>query len=568
MKTPIAGERRQRAATFFEVEADPRWRIWALFGLLVVVVWACLAPLSLLLTMLLHLRQAGSVFSTAYWAYPTLGSTSWLHILVETIGMTAVLGLLIAAAAWLATRLRARVRLLRALGATPLEPDDAYHQRFANVVDELRIAAGLTRVDPVVVRALTVNAFSCGDRQWAHVGVTEGALSRLTRQQLQAVVAHEVAHVASRDCRVATRACLLFLGVRRVAETHHRGATIAALAGYLAICFAALVPLEPVQIGLFWGLAALLAWTAVWASFWMAAAGAAVVDLALSRQREFAADAAAVHFTSDPASLAEALLVIEWQRDAPTGVPPVLAPLYLAPVSTTHRTDWRRWFETHPPLSERIARLQLLAQQQGQSLWRRRVDVERRVKAREHAVPAHVAPGRAGRLAAAPIEAALCPRCGGLLHKLTYEGSAVVECTVCAGVGATTPQVQAVLVRRDWGFTPEQLRLADLIARNLEWPPQAPSAGGGRLPANLPWSIERAEPGICPLCEAPMRRAPWSLAYPLPTDFCDACDLHWFDRDELEVLQLLVERQTDLQDDGDTARACGVAPTPAAPREA
>ncbi len=559
MNATTAGERRPRPTTFFEVEADARWRIWALFGLLVVVVWACLAPLSLLLTMLLHLHQAGSVFSTAYWAYPTLGSTSWLHILVETVAMTVALGLGIAAASWLATQVRARARLLKAARAGPLDPDDTYHQRFANVADELRIAAGLACVEPVVVRALTVNAFSFADPRGACVGVTEGALSRLTRQQLQAVVAHEVAHVASRDCRVATRACLLFLGVRRIAEVHGKGSTIAALAGYLAICFAALVPLEPVQIGLFWGLAALLVWTAVWLSFWMAAAGASVVDLALSREREFAADAAAVHFTADPASLAEALLVIEWQKGGASDVPPVLGPLYLAPVSASHHTDWRRWFETHPPLSERVGRLQLLAQEQGQPLWQRRVDVERRLKAREHAVPARVAPGRAGRLAAAPVEAAVCPRCGGLLHKLAYEGSAIVECAVCAGVGATTPQVQAILVRRDWGFTPEQLRLADLIERHLEWPPPQDGSGAERLPLNLPWGVEGVEPSNCPLCEAPMRRTPWSLAYPLPTEFCGACDLHWFDRDELEVLQILVERRTDEPQDG--------SPSPASPQD-
>jgi Zn-dependent protease with chaperone function/Zn-finger nucleic acid-binding protein len=546
MGATTRGDARQRATTFFEVERDARWRIWALFGLLVVVVWVCLAPLSLLLTMLLHLQQRASVLSTGYWAYPSLGSTSWLLILAETLGVTIALGLVIAAVAWLATQLGARTRLLRTLRAAPLDPHDTYHQRFANVVDELRIAAGLARLDPVVVRTLTVNAFSIIDSRGACVGVTEGALSRLSRPQLQAAVAHEVAHVASRDCLVATRACLLFLGVRRIAEAHGRGATIAALAGYLAICFAALVPLAPVQIGIFWGLVALLVWTAVWLSFWMAAAGASVVDLALSRQREFAADAAAVHFTADPASLAEALLVIEWQRAAVSAVPRVLAPLLLAAEGVEHRADWRRWFETHPPLPERIGRLQVLAQQQGQSLWMRRVEVERRVKAREHAVPARDAPGRAGRLAAAAADAAVCPRCGGLLHKLVYEGSAIVECTVCAGVGATTPQVEAILVRRDWGFTPEQVRLADLIERYARTaPPQAGAVGAGLgLPDNLPWGFEEVEPSCCPLCETPMRRAPWSLAYPLPSDFCGACDLHWFDRDELEVLQILVERQT------------------------
>ena len=549
MSSTVADERSARATTFFAVERDARWRIWALFGLLVLVVWVCLVPLSALLTLLLHVRQRGSVFSTAYWAYPSLGSTSWLHVLVETLAVTVALGLLIAAVAWLSTQVGARPRLLRALSAAPLDAHDTYHQRLANVVDELRIAAGLSRLDPAVVRTLTVNAFSFSDRRGACVGVTEGALTRLSRQQLQAVVAHEVAHVASRDCLVATRACLLFLGVRRVAETHGRAATIATAAGYLAICLAALVPLAPVQIGLFWSLVALLVWTAVWLSFWMAVAGASVVDLAISRQREFAADAAAVHFTADPASLAEALLVVEWQRPSASSMHRVLAPLFLAPEGVEHRSGWRRYFETHPPLPERIGRLQLLAQQQGQTLWARRVEVERRVKAREHAVPARVAPGRAGRLAAAPDEAAVCPRCGGLLRGLLYEGSAIVECTVCAGTGATTPQVEAILVRRDWGFTPEQSRMADLIARSLAWPSRPGEDGGdaaaGRPPLNLPWEAKRGETSACPFCDAPMRRAPWSLAYPLPTDFCAACDLHWFERDELEVLQILVERQTD-----------------------
>jgi hypothetical protein len=116
---------------------------------------------------------------------------------------------------------------------------------------------------------------------------------------------------------------------------------------------------------------------------------------------------------------------------------------------------------------------------------------------------------------------------------------------VCGGVGVGTPQVETILVRRDWGFTPEQARLADLIERHAQTAPRpaGSAADARRLPDNLPWGFDD-EPSRCPLCDAPMRRAPWSLAYPLPTDFCGACDLHWFDRDELEVLQILVERQT------------------------
>jgi len=548
-----AGDRRRRATTLFEVEADARWRIWALFGLLVLVVWACLTPLSVLLAMLLHVEQRGSVFSSAYWAYPSFGPVSVLRFLGEVVGLTVALGLVIAAVAWFATRLHARARLLKALRATALDPDDTYHHRLANIVDEMRIAAGLAQLDTVVVRALTVNAVSFTDpRGPACIGVTEGALSRLSRPQLEAVVAHEVAHVASRDCVVATRACLLFLGVRRIADAYGRVATVAIFAGYVGICFATLMPLPQVQIGAYWCGVTLLVWTAVWLSFWIATAGASVVDVALSRQREYAADAAAARFTSDPASLAEALMMIEWHQAAAPVIPRVLAPLAIASVGVEHRSDWRRWFETHPPLASRIVRLRALAREQGQSLWERRVEVERRVKAREHAVPAHALPGRAGRLAAAADDAAVCPRCAGTLHALVYEGSAIIECTVCGGVGATSPQVNAILVRRDWGFTPEQLRIADVIERYhgaaLQ---QAGSAGGGlaggrrRLPLNLPWAVEGVEASSCPLCEGPMQRAPWSLAYPLPTDYCGGCDLHWFDRDELEVLQILVERQTE-----------------------
>jgi len=584
--TLTGGARPQPATTLFEVERDARWRIWALFGLLVVSVWVCLAPLSLLLAALLHIRQRGSVFSTAYWAYPSLGSATVLEIFVEAAALAVTLGLVVAAVAWLATRINARARLVKALGAATLDPDDTYHHRLDNVVDELRIAAGLTRLDRVVVPALTVNAVSfAGARGPACVGVTEGALSRLSRPQLQAVVAHEVAHVASRDCVVATRACLLFLGVRRIADAYGKLATIAMLAGYVAVCFVALVPLKPVQTGLFWALMAVIAWTAVWLSFWIAIAGASVVQLALSRQREYAADAAAVRFTGDPASLAEALQMVEWQQSGVSTIPPGLASLCIAPAGVGHDFGWRSWFESHPPLAERIARLQALAHQQGQSLWERRIEVERRLKAREHVVPARVglrgaadraapdgvvpdraapgravpgravpgravpgrvAPGRAARLAAAADGEAVCPCCAGRLHRLVYEGSSIIECTVCGGVGATTPQVESILARRDWGFTPDQERTADLIERyDAISPSQTWLTGGRRLPPlPLPWTHQRAETSCCPLCEAPMRRAPWSLAYPLPTDYCGGCDLHWFDRDEIEVLQILVERRT------------------------
>jgi len=534
--------------TFFQVEQDARWRIWALFGLLVLVVWACLIPLSVLLVILLHLEQRGSSFSILYWAYPGIGSVSSAQALGEFINMTVVLSLVVAAVAWLASQIDARERLLKSLRAMPLDPVDTYHHRLANIVDELRIAAGLSQLDTAVVRTLSVNAVSfAGPRGPACIGVTEGALSRLSRPQLQAVVAHEIAHVASHDCVVATRASLLFLGVRRIADAYGRGMTIAMVVGFMVLGFAALFPFATAMISAFWCGVAMLVWTAVWLSFWIASAGGSVVDLALSRQREYAADAAAVHYTSDPASLAEALQMMQWQQGTASTIPRGLAALAIGSVDDEPISKWQRRFATHPPITTRIERLQALAQKQGQTLWEQRIEVERRVEAREHAVPARAALGRADRLAAAAAGAALCPRCGGTLHELVYEGSSITECPICAGVGATTPQVEAIIARRDWGFTPEQERMAGMIERMLgtgQWP-----AGGAdgtrRATLTLPWAAAETGACNCPLCDLKMRRAPWNLAYPLPTDYCGGCDLHWFDRDELEVLQILIERQTN-----------------------
>jgi Zn-dependent protease with chaperone function/Zn-finger nucleic acid-binding protein len=566
-------------ASFLQTEREVRTRVRRLFGLLVLAVCACLVPLCVLLALLLHTEQRSSTFSIAYWAYPGLGEVGAAELLGQIAALVAALGLFITCITWLDSRTRGRARLRKVLRASPPDAADTYHRRLLNVVDELRMAVGLPQVDTVVIPALSVNALSFADPLGAAcVGVSEGALARLSRPQLQAVVAHEMAHVASRDCVVATRASLLFLGVQRVADTFGRGIMVAMLAGYAAICFASLMPVAPVQIGVYWGVVGLLVWTAVWLSFWIATCGGSVVRLALSRQREWAADAGAVRLTSDPASLAEALQVMEWQRGAVPAIPRGLSALSIAPVGGVQVTGWRSWFETHPPLADRITRLTDLAGQRGQTLWERRTEVLRRVEAREHAVPARPGRGGTGELvsvragaAGATVKAAAalagvadrsavgvavsdpaaapCPRCGGALHKMVYEGTPIVECPACGGVGATTPQVEAIIARRDWGFTPQQERIADVIERHDGIVRRAAATGAAvdaarrRPPLSLPWPAQRPEPSRCPFCGEPMRRAPWSLAYPLPTDSCGACDLHWFEHDELEVLQILLERQ-------------------------
>ena len=112
---------------------------------------------------------------------------------------------------WYVARIGARQRLLRAMHCRPLAAHDRYHQRLANIVDEMRIASGSPRIECVTVSTLGMNAFAFSDLHGAGViGVTEGALARLSRPQLQAVVAHEFAHILSGAVVTATVSCMLF----------------------------------------------------------------------------------------------------------------------------------------------------------------------------------------------------------------------------------------------------------------------------------------------------------------------------------------------------------------------
>ena len=95
--------------------------------------------------------------------------------------------------------------------ARALDPDDRFHQRLADIVEEMRIATGGPPVRCLTVPTQAMNAFAFSDLHGgACIGVTEGALSRLSRAQVEAVVAHEFGHVMSGDYVTVTSACLLF----------------------------------------------------------------------------------------------------------------------------------------------------------------------------------------------------------------------------------------------------------------------------------------------------------------------------------------------------------------------
>jgi len=238
----------------------------------------------------------------------------------------------------------------RSLGGTRVSEagNDSSRLKLLNVVEELAISTGI-RPPPVFI--LTdepgINAFAAGlDAKDAVIGVTQGAVDRLKRQQLQGIIAHEFSHIVNGDMRLNIQ----ILGI---------------LTGVQAITFAARFLLgialpasgkgsgggHPLGMVL-----ALLFGAALWPIGQIGSLFAMLIHLAVNRQREFLADASAVQFTRDPHGLCEALTIL---LDDETGSRMVgsgaqlASHMFFAPSGGA----WQRLFATHPPLEERIRRL-------------------------------------------------------------------------------------------------------------------------------------------------------------------------------------------------------------------
>ncbi|MBI3305219.1 M48 family metallopeptidase [Candidatus Parcubacteria bacterium] len=216
------------------------------------------------------------------------------------------------------------------------------HEELFRIVENLVIAAGLPMPKLYIIESAASNAFATGrNPEHAAVAVTRGLLERLNRQELEGVLSHELAHIGNRDMLVATIAVIL-------------AGFIAILADFfLRISFYGGGRRESREGG-----NALMALAIVAAI--LAPIAATLLRLAISRKREFLADASGALLTRNPEALASALVKISTDSD----------PLETARVQTAHlfiddpfknRHGKTRWFiklfMTHPPIEERIRAL-------------------------------------------------------------------------------------------------------------------------------------------------------------------------------------------------------------------
>jgi len=247
--------------------------------------------------------------------------------------------------------------ILTMAGAIPLAgPDDPV---LFNVVDEMRIAAGLPMPRVYIINDSALNAFATGrDPQHAAIAVTRGLRERLTRDQLQGVIAHEMAHIRHYDIRfamlMATMVGLIVFACDAFLRIAFRGG--AAVRG-AARAGGRRGGKDRGGVG---GLAILMLVLAVILSI-VAPLLARMIQFAYSRRREYLADAGAVELTRNPQGLAEALAVIADDPDplvdtANRGTAHMYIVNPLRAMARSHQT-LDTVFSSHPPIQKRIARL-------------------------------------------------------------------------------------------------------------------------------------------------------------------------------------------------------------------
>ncbi len=233
-------------------------------------------------------------------------------------------------------------KVARDLGGVLVEADarDPLRRRLYNVVEEIALASGIAVPEIYVLEQESgINAFAAGFTPAdAAVAVTRGALEKLSRSELQGVIAHEFSHIFNGDMRLNIRLMGALFGIlmlsligRRVLHgSYYMGRSKNSNGG--AIVLIAIAVMLVGYIGLFFG-----RW----------------IKSAVSRQREYLADASAVQFTRDPDGIAGALKKISVYSDA--------SYLNVETEEVSHMLfgdgEKTSMFSTHPPLNERIQRI-------------------------------------------------------------------------------------------------------------------------------------------------------------------------------------------------------------------
>ncbi len=260
-------------------------------------------------------------------------------------------GLVLALILWAVLNLVAFFRgdniLLALSRAKKIKRDD--HPRLFNVVEEMKIASGLPRMpDIYIIDDPALNAFATGrDPDKASVAITSGLLAKLNRDELQGVIAHEIAHVKNRDVLLMTM-CGILLG------------SIVILAWYATriMFFGGMGGRRSSSGG---GGGQIIILVVAIALMILAPILAQLIYFAISRKREYLADASSSLYTRYPEGLASALEKLAASTGQLKSANQATAPMYIINPFRKKGRAASNLSSTHPPISERVRILRSMA---------------------------------------------------------------------------------------------------------------------------------------------------------------------------------------------------------------
>jgi heat shock protein HtpX len=258
-------------------------------------------------------------------------------------------------------------RVLWATGAWELiEPATHEQKQLVNVVEEMAIASGLPRPRIWIVPDADPNAFATGrDAASASIAVTEGLLNRLSRDELQAVVAHEMAHIRNLDVRLMTLLAAMVGAIALMSDGMGRmigrgGSRAAGRWGGWAAGKRGSGKGNPLAVLI------LLLWLL---TLIVAPVLSRILAMAVSRKREYLADATGAQFTRNPMALATALEKLASASEATRSITRGAAHLCIvdpAPTALSTKEGFLAdTLNSHPPIAQRIIRLKGMAYQQA-----------------------------------------------------------------------------------------------------------------------------------------------------------------------------------------------------------
>lgn len=522
--------------TFIDIERQKNWRIWVFFLLLMVLYFIVTALLSVpFLHFPLHAAPR-------FWVF---------------LGVTA---LLVAGIHFFFSAYDTVAAVTKSLNALSPDPRDDVHKMLLNVMQEVRVVTGNKRtIQCVVVPSLSMNALAAADLKGeAVIGITEGLLSRLTRPQLETVIAHEAHHILSGDCLETTVAASLFgtftSALEKLGDTSRGRA--------------------------FTSPAILLAWLLLKLSY--------LLNMFISREREYRADAASVRMTRNPVALAETLHLLSrsWRGAGFIGSGLEMLCIVNPRAAALDETDgfWADLLSTHPPLGKRMDILLKMAHVSVAELDARAAS-QAVSKRQSETGPSYYAmnpqqqwmgPFSLGELGALPwlspltwitrdkdqsadrawkdpvintifaarlsgpeLQASglICPACCQPLVTESYEGTQIHQCRFCSGILVENAKISRIIARtgREKPCAERIISLAKTVMKENQLRYARKKIAG---------SGQHAIPLLaCPKCKNPMYRGFYSLAHLIEIDRCGFCELTWFDRDELEMLQCLIENR-------------------------